>query len=126
MEYILAFGCGFFVPGLAAFLCLVGAARWDRRRPRDVLGAVVYLAVPAWCWFLQLGPWRPAESWQWLPWLGILACVINAAATHKWILWIFYSLFVLLAAWLLVPDIERLAAERTFWLVAVPLTLLVS
>lgn len=119
-------GFGFSLPGLTAFVCLACAVRSDQRRPRDGLGAVVFVLVPLWYAVLHLGPWRPAESWQWLPWLAILACVINAAAPNKWILWISYSLFALVAAWLLVPNIERLADERPYWLAAVPLAILVA
>ncbi len=68
----------------------------------------------------------PTENWQWLAWLGILACLIPVVTGNKWILGIFYSLFVLLAAWLLVPHFERLADQRWYWLTAVPLVLLIS
>lgn len=126
MEYIPVAGFGLLLPGLVAFACLAGAALSDTRRPRSLLGAVIFAAIPLWCALLQLGPWRPAESWQWLPYLAILACLINVAAPNKWILWISYSLFALLAAWLLVPNVERLADERPYWLAAVPLAILIT
>jgi hypothetical protein len=116
---------GFLLPALVSFVCLAIATRANRRRPRSILGALVISAVPIWSFCLDLGPLWPAENWQRLVWLGLLACIFNVAVGHKWILWISYSLFALLAAYLLVPDFPRLAEQRGYWLVAVPLVLLI-
>ena len=94
---------------------------------RPSSAALAVAAVPLWCILLfQAGSLKPQENWEWLPWLGVLACRINATSSNKWILGILYILFALLATWLLVPEFERLAPERPYWLIAVPLMLLVS
>jgi hypothetical protein len=119
-------GVGFVLPGLISLICLTLATRSDRRRPRALLGAFVFGAIPLWAYWLDLGPLWPAENWQWLVWLALLSCLLNTMATNNWTLWISYTLFVILAAWRLVPDVERLADERWYWLVIVPIVLLVS
>jgi hypothetical protein len=126
MNTIQTLGFGFLLPGLFSFACLALAARSDVRRRRDLLGALVFLPLPLWCFCLDVCPWRPAENWHWLPWLAITACLIHALPRTKWILWIFYTLFSVAAAWALVPDVERLAPERWIWLSAFPLVLLAS
>jgi hypothetical protein len=118
---------GFLLPALVSIVCLAIASQLESSRFRSLLGALIFGAIPLWFFSLELGTtlW-PAENWQWLAWLGVLACLIQAATNNKWILGIFYSLFVLLAAWLLVPAFERLADERWYWLTAVALVLLLS
>ncbi|HEV8058329.1 MAG TPA: hypothetical protein VGP68_00530 [Gemmataceae bacterium] len=118
---------GFLLPGLVSFLGLASASRLGSNRSRSGLGALAFGLIPLWYFSLGLGTslW-PAENWQWLAWLGIVACLIHVVTGNKWILGIFYSLFVVLAAWLLVPHFERLADERWYWLIAVSLVLLIS
>ena len=119
-------GVGFVLPGLISLICLAIATRSHRRRPRALLGALVIGAIPFWGYWLEFGPLWPAENWQWLVWLALLSCLINAIAGSQWILWISYIFFVVLAAWLLVPDNERHADDRWYWLVVVPIVLIVS
>ena len=126
MDIIHALGVGFILPGLISFFCLALATRSKRRRPRAMLGALVIGAIPFWGYWLNLGPLWPEENWQWLVWLALLSCLINTIAGSKWILWISYTLFVILAAWRLVPDFERLTDQRWYWLVVFPIVLLIS
>ena len=123
---IQAFVFGFLLPGVVSFVCLALATRTATRRPRSILGALVFSTIPCWYFSLNPGPLKITEQWHWLLWLGLFACLITVAANNKWTLWIFYSLFVLLATWLLVPNFERLADERAYWLAVYPLILIVS
>jgi hypothetical protein len=123
-EYLKDLGLGFLLPGLICFDCLAGGARSGRPRLLPFLGilAMVPLAFFGAC--LELNTFAPTESWQRLPWLAAAACLLRALSPNNTINGILNTLFALGAAWLLVPDFQRLEAERPYWLGASALLLL--
>ncbi len=117
---------GALLPGTASVVCLVIAGRTSQGWLRAVLGLVLFAVVLAAFLALKLGTLPPDDAWQLLPWLAVAASLINFIPANKKILKIFYILILALLGYLLVPQFERLAEERTYWLGAMMLGLFVS
>ena len=117
---------GLVLPGLVSLVALTLAARFSRGWVRALTGVALFLGIVLSAVGLGLGPLRPLEAWQWIPWLALFVSLGNSARTHIAILEIFYVLISLLASRLLVPDIERLAEERWLWLFTMPVVILTS
>src|SRR5437016_4373537 len=110
--YVEAIGLGLLLPGLVSLVAIVAGARLPRAGLLFVGGAGAAAGIGLSAWLLDLVPWRPVESWQWLPLAAVTACIWVAATARYKILKIFDIFFAADVAWLLVPTAARLAPER--------------
>lgn len=79
--------------------------------------------------FLDWAPLKPEDSWNWLPYLALLA--VGAGFTEELanvpvsVRWCLRGMVAAAAAWLLLPDWPELQANRVAWLAAIGLAVLV-
>jgi hypothetical protein len=117
---------GLLVPGAVSLACCWAAARRPAAPARGLAGSLIFLAVAACAFAMSLISFPPREAWQWLPWLALAMTLPSLLTGHLAILEIFYAIIAIAAAWLLVPDVERLAPQRPYWLAALPALVLAS
>jgi hypothetical protein len=117
---------GGLLPGAASVLCLCLAGRTDRNWLRAVLGLVLFAVILAGFLALKLGSLPPDDAWELLPWFAVAASLINFLPRNIIIFKIFYILILSCLGSLLVPNFERLADERIYWLGAMIMALFIS
>jgi len=75
------------------------------------------------CFLQDVTPWRPDRSWNWLPYVAIMAAVAELLITliplPALVRWTVRLGLVVLAAWLLVPTLQETAPHLWFWRTAV-------
>jgi MFS family permease len=117
---------GGLMPGAAGVLCLCLAGRTDRGWLRAMLGLMLFADILAGFLALRLGSLPPDDTWQLLPWFAVIASLINFLPRNINIFKIFSVLILSCLGFLLVPNFERLADERIYWLGAMIIALFIS
>jgi hypothetical protein len=78
----------------------------------------------------QRQTWWPAESWEWIPWLGLAAAILSGVALAEGVQpierWAVHALLALLTACFVVPTWPELDPPRTTLIVALAAGLFVA
>jgi hypothetical protein len=114
-----AIGLGVLLPAVVAAVVLLPL----RLRPglgdaaKRLLGGLA-IALGFLAGYIGLGfaPLKPVDSWNWLPWLGLVAAMLGTIDRPWWLAAVARLAAAVLAAWLLVPvwesnDVWRLDAR---------------